>query len=92
VINSVAGTAPDLFNSAIVYEAKVLDRRDLGRIEVDAKADLVVIDLNTIRMSPVRDLIRNLVYGATDQDVDRVIIDEGLLSRTERYSGWTSIS
>lgn len=75
MIDNVAGTAPDMFNSATVYEANVLDRRDLGRIEVDAKADLVVIDLNTIRMSPVRDPIRNLVYGATDQDVDRVIID-----------------
>jgi len=26
-------------------------------------------------MSPVRDPVRNLVYGATDQDVARVIID-----------------
>jgi len=77
VINcdSVAGTAPDLFNSATVYGANALGRRDLGRIEVGAKADLVFIDLNTIRMSPVRDPIRNLVYGATSQDVDRVIID-----------------
>ena len=55
--------------------ANALGRRDLGRIEVGVKADLVVVDLNTIRMSPVRDPIRNLVYGATDKDVDRVIID-----------------
>ena len=26
-------------------------------------------------MSPVRDPIRNLVYGASDQDVDTVIVD-----------------
>ena len=74
-IDSVAGTASDLFNSATVYGADALGRRDLGRIEVGAKADLVFFDLTTIRMSPVRDPIRNLVYGATDQDVDRVIID-----------------
>ena len=85
MIDNVADTAPDMFNSATVYEANVLDRRDLGRIEVDAKADLVVIDLNTIRMSPVRDPIRNLVYGATDQDADRVII----VGRTVRFLGWT---
>jgi len=66
VIDSVAGMVPDMFNSATVYGADALGRRDLGRIEVSAKADLVVVDLNTIRMSPVRDPIRNLVYGATD--------------------------
>jgi cytosine/adenosine deaminase-related metal-dependent hydrolase len=74
-IDSVAGTAADLFNSATVNGANALGRRDLGRIEVGAKTDLVFIDLGTIRMSPVRDPIRNLVYGATGQDVDRVIID-----------------
>ena len=74
-IDSVAGTSPDLFNLATVYGANALGWRNLDRIEVGAKADLMVVDLNTIRMSPVRDPIRNLVYGATDQDVDRVIID-----------------
>lgn len=52
-----------------------MGKRGLGRIDVGVKADLVLVDLETIRMSPVRDPIRNLVYGATDQDVDRVIID-----------------
>ena len=74
-IDSVAGTAADLFNSATVYGANALDRTDLGRIAVGAKADLVFINLESVRMSPVRDPVRNLVYGATDQDVDRVIID-----------------
>jgi cytosine/adenosine deaminase-related metal-dependent hydrolase len=74
-IDSVAGTAADLFNSATVYGADALRRPDLGRIAVGAKADVVFINLESIRMSPVRDPIRNLVYGATDQDVERVIID-----------------
>lgn len=74
-IDSVAGTAPDLFNSATLYGANALGRPDLGRICEGALADLVVVDLETIRMSPVRDPIRNLVYGASDQDVDTVIID-----------------
>jgi len=74
-VDSVAGTAPDLFNSATVKGADALGRPDLGRICEGGLADLVVVDLETIRMSPVRDPIRNLVYGATDQDVDTVIID-----------------
>jgi cytosine/adenosine deaminase-related metal-dependent hydrolase len=74
-IDSVAGTAPDLFNSATVYGANALGRRDLGRIQVGAKVDLVLVSLGSIRMSPIRDPIRNLVYGATDQDIDTVIVD-----------------
>jgi cytosine/adenosine deaminase-related metal-dependent hydrolase len=73
--DSVAGTAPDFFNSATIYGANALGRSDLGRIQVGAKADLVMVNLESIRMSPVRDPIRNLVYGASDQDIDTVIID-----------------
>ena len=53
-----------MFNLATVYGANALGRRDLGKIEVGAKADLVLVNLETIYMSPVRDPIRNLVYGA----------------------------
>jgi cytosine/adenosine deaminase-related metal-dependent hydrolase len=74
-IDSVAGTAGDMFNSATVIGANALGRPDLGRIAKGAKADLVLVNLESIRMSPVRDPIRNLVYGATDEDIDTVIIN-----------------
>lgn len=74
MIDSVAGTAPDLFNSATVYGANALGRRGLGRIEVGAKTDLMIIDLNTIQMSPVWDPIRNVVYEATDQGWYRYVL------------------
>lgn len=73
--DSVAGTAADLFNSATVYGADALGRGDLGRIAVGAKADLVFINLDSVRMRPVRDPVRNLVYAASEEDVDRVVID-----------------
>jgi len=73
-IDSVAGTSPDLFNLATVYRANALWWRNLDRIEIGAKADLVLVNLETIHMGPVRDPIMNMVNGATDQDVYRVII------------------
>ena len=73
--DSVAGTAADFFNSATVYGANALGRKDLGRIAVGCKADLVFIDLDNIRMRPLRDPIRNLVYASTEEDVGRVVID-----------------
>ena len=33
------------------------------------------VGLDSVRMSPVRDPVRSLVYGATEEDVKRVIID-----------------
>ncbi|MBN2334348.1 amidohydrolase family protein [Candidatus Bathyarchaeota archaeon] len=73
--DSVAGTAVDLFNSATVYGGDALGRGDLGRICVGAKADLVFVGLDSVRMSPFRDPVRSLVYGASEEDVKRVIID-----------------
>jgi 5-methylthioadenosine/S-adenosylhomocysteine deaminase len=73
--DSVAGTAGDLFNSATVFGGDALGRGDLGRICVGGKADLVFVGLDSVRMSPVRDPVRSLVYGASEEDVKRVIID-----------------
>jgi cytosine/adenosine deaminase-related metal-dependent hydrolase len=77
--DSVAGTAADFFNSATLYGADALGRKDLGRISVGAKADLVFINLDSVRMRPIRDPIRNLVYAATEEDVARVVIDGRVL-------------
>jgi cytosine/adenosine deaminase-related metal-dependent hydrolase len=86
-IDSVGGTARDLFNSATIKGADALGRPDLGRIQVGAKADMVLVNLESIRMSPIRDPIRNLVYGATDEDVDTAIIDGKIVVEEGRVLG-----
>jgi cytosine/adenosine deaminase-related metal-dependent hydrolase len=68
-------TSRDLFNSATLSGAKALGRNDIGRIAVGAKADITILNLQTLNMSPVRDPIRNLVMCATRNDVDRVLVD-----------------
>jgi cytosine/adenosine deaminase-related metal-dependent hydrolase len=85
--DSVAGTAADLFNSATVYGANALGRKDLGRIAVGCKADLVFIDLDNIRMRPLRDPIRSLVYASTEEDVDRVVVDGRTLVENGKVLG-----
>jgi len=70
-----AGSAADIFNSATLAGARALGRDDLGKIVQGAKADLVIVNLKTIRMSPIRDPIKNLVFGASYKDVETVIID-----------------
>ncbi len=49
--------------------------RELGSLEADKLADIVVIDQRKPHLVPVRNPISNLVYAANGGDVDTVIID-----------------
>ena len=68
-------TAKDLFTSATLSGARALNRSDLGRLAKGAKADLVVIRLDSFNLCPVTDPIYLLVHAATRNDVDMVIVD-----------------
>ncbi len=68
-------TSRDLFNSVTLSAAKALGRGDLGRIAPGCKADIVIVKMNSINMSPVRDPIRNLVMSGNNGDVRTVMID-----------------
>jgi 5-methylthioadenosine/S-adenosylhomocysteine deaminase len=68
-------TTADLLHAATVGGARALMREDLGRIAVDKKADLVVVDLTVAQMIPARDPLRSLVYHAADRAVRDMFVD-----------------
>jgi 5-methylthioadenosine/S-adenosylhomocysteine deaminase len=70
-----AVTTADLLHAATVGGARALMREDLGRIAVDKKADLVVVDLGVAQMIPARDPLRSFVYHAADRAVRDVFVD-----------------
>ncbi len=76
-------TAADVFNAATLNGAKALGRTDIGRIEVGAKADMLIWDADTIFMSPMRDPIKNIVYSAQAEDLNTSIID-GVIRMKDR--------
>lgn len=72
-------TAADVFNAATLGGARALGRDDLGRIAPGAKADLVLWKATSWNMTPMRDPVKNIVFNARDEDVDRVYVDGRLV-------------
>jgi 5-methylthioadenosine/S-adenosylhomocysteine deaminase len=72
--NTEATTAADVFDAATLGGAAALGRDDLGRIAVGATADLVLWKASSWTMTPLRDPVKNIVYNATAEDVDRVYV------------------
>jgi cytosine/adenosine deaminase-related metal-dependent hydrolase len=74
-----ATTAADVFDAATLGGAAALGRADLGRIAPGAKADLVLWRASSWGMTPLRDPVKNIVYNATSEDVDRVWVNGRLV-------------
>src|SRR5262249_7849696 len=70
-----ATTAADAFDAATLGGARALGRDDLGRIAPGAKAALVLWKARSWAMTPLRDPVKNIVYNATAEDVDRVYVN-----------------
>jgi 5-methylthioadenosine/S-adenosylhomocysteine deaminase len=81
-------TAKDLLNSATLSGARALHRPDLGRIAKGAKADLVLIRLDSFNLCPVTDPIYLLVHAATREDVDMVIVDGQIVVEEGQATGF----
>jgi cytosine/adenosine deaminase-related metal-dependent hydrolase len=77
--NTEATTAADVFDAATLGGARALGRDDLGRIAPGARADLVLWKATSWSMTPLRDPVKNIVYNATAEDVDRVYVDGRLV-------------
>lgn len=75
--DATSGTARQVFDAATLGGAKALQRDDIGRLAVGAKADIVLVDLERTHIAPVaaHDPIKALVYCATGTDIDTVIVD-----------------
>jgi 5-methylthioadenosine/S-adenosylhomocysteine deaminase len=80
-------SARDVFNAATLGGAKALGRGDLGRIAPGAKADLLFFKRHTLRMSPLRDPLKNIVFNSGSEDIDRVMIDGRFVVEGGRVTG-----
>ena len=75
-LDSTCIKAYDILKMATIEGAKILGLdNEIGTIEEGKKADIILININKSHLYPINDICSNLVYSATGQDVDTVIID-----------------
>jgi 5-methylthioadenosine/S-adenosylhomocysteine deaminase len=67
-------TSGDIFRSATLGGAKLLGRTDIGRIQVGAQSDIVLVDLTHPAMQPRREPLRSLIYAAAERAVRHVFV------------------
>lgn len=83
-----AGKARDVFNAATLGGAKALRRVDLGRLAPGAKADIVLVDFDNMRIGPFLDPIKALIHCANGDLVDRVIVNGRTVVADGRLTAW----
>lgn len=82
-----AGSVADLFRAATVGGADALGRPDLGRLAPGAKADVVVVGLDDLRLGPIEDPVRSIVMHGGGQHVRHVVVDGRFVVRDGRVPG-----
>jgi len=81
--NPIAISAWDVLEMATVNGARALNG-DFGVLEKGRRADMVVMDMRQPNTAPVHDPVGAIVYCATYNNVDSVIVDGKLLMREKR--------
>lgn len=69
---------------ATVDGAKVLQKPNIGSLEVGKTADLILLDLNCPHLTPLYNIYSHLVYSAGGADVDSTIINGKLVMENRK--------
>lgn len=75
----------ELVEMATIGGAKVLGiDKEVGTIEVGKKADLTLIETNSVNMQPIYDYYAAIVYSANPSNVDTVIVDGKIVVKNKK--------
>lgn len=77
----------DVIKMATINGAKALGiDNEVGSIEVNKKADLIIIDNTKISTKPVNDLLSQIVYNINGNDVITTIVDGNILMENRKLT------
>lgn len=83
--NPVSLSAEELIGIATRNGALSQGRTDCGRMQVGARADLTMLDIDTPWMQPVHTMAENLIYSAQGSDVVLTMVDGTILYENGEY-------
>jgi len=79
-MDAVSVTAKDTLKMATINGAKGLNwDKEIGSLEVNKKADIILIDMDKPHLYPLHNVMSALAYSAQGSDVDTVIIDGNIV-------------
>ncbi|MDG6995669.1 MAG: amidohydrolase family protein [Nitrososphaerota archaeon] len=79
--------APEAFVSATIGGAKALGwDEEIGSLEKGKKADIAIINMHRPEWQPCLDVLNNLVYSATGDSVETVIIDGRIVMENRKLT------
>lgn len=87
-LNPLVLPACEVLKMATINGAKALGLEDeIGSIEVGKKADLILLDTNSVNMTPdSSDLCSNVVYSANGSNVDTTICNGKILMENKKLT------
>ena len=70
----------NIIKMATINGAKALGlENEIGSIDINKKADIILIDLNDIKLKPLNNIFSEIVYNVKSNNVNTTIIDGKIL-------------
>ncbi|MFH1611766.1 MAG: amidohydrolase [bacterium] len=75
-LDATVANAQMVLDMATINGAKVLDLENkIGSLEINKKADIIILDFNQLHLTPWHNVISHLIYSSNGGDVSTVIIN-----------------
>ena len=85
---NAASTDPiEILKAATIGSAHCMGLDDCDVIDVNKKADLIVIDLHRPNMQPINNILKNLVYSGSKENVKMTMINGKILYENGEFIG-----
>ncbi len=83
---NAASTDPiEIFKAATIGSAHCMGLDDCDVIDIGKKADLIVIDLHRPNMQPINNILKNLVYSGSKENVKMTMINGKILYKNGKF-------
>lgn len=83
--SSVSIPAFEILKMATVNGAKAMGLADCDVLEVGKKADIIEIDLSRPNMQPINNIINNIVYSGSKENIKMTMINGKILYRDGKF-------